>query len=407
MKTNLLIGILATLFFISCSKDFIDDNQLDNDAGDISNVVLNNKKILYSDLNSIKLYDLDKKTIIWENGNYFFRAAPVLEGENIFFTDKYGAYSMNMTNGKIIWSYKTSNSVASSPLVVNGLVIFSNYNSGSLIALEQSSGKFKWKFTSKKYVNNTPDPDINLEYFPIEAAPTANNGVVVVGSHDGTIYGIKVSTGEKLWGFGTKGAITSNPCVVGNDVIVPSNDQYVYSINLVSGVLNWKYEFPNTSVLLNMFSTSVTASNETVVILSSNGNLIGLNQKNGLKKWQADVGGNSVSASPIIDRPNSIVYVNGDMKTVAINLQDGREIPNKTEPDSLSLFWLNAATNQNISPTFLKDLLISGQINRVGTECFIMDMKSKQILFRFLSKSSVVIIDKDVVAYPSDSGKEN
>jgi len=68
----------------------------------------------------------------------------------------------------------------------------------------------------------------------VSAAPAVANGVVYVGSQDGTIYALLADSGAELWSFPTGGPILSSPAVVNGVVYVGSNDSNVYAFGLLN-----------------------------------------------------------------------------------------------------------------------------------------------------------------------------
>ena len=69
----------------------------------------------------------------------------------------------------------------------------------------------------------------------------AANGTVVVGSNDGSVYAVNVSTGALIWSFATGGPVVSSPAISFNAVYVGSVDGKVYALNVHSGVLLWSH----------------------------------------------------------------------------------------------------------------------------------------------------------------------
>src|SRR5206468_1316225 len=69
------------------------------------------------------------------------------------------------------------------------------------------------------------------------SSPNVVNGLVYVGSSDGTLYALHTKNGSKAWTFHTKGAITSSPAVFKGRVYVASFDGKVYALDAIRGTL--------------------------------------------------------------------------------------------------------------------------------------------------------------------------
>ena len=60
----------------------------------------------------------------------------------------------------------------------------------NLYALNASTGAKLWSYTTGVAINSSP---------------AVVNGVVYIGSEDGTVYALNASTGAKLWSYATAG----------------------------------------------------------------------------------------------------------------------------------------------------------------------------------------------------------
>ena len=81
-------------------------------------------------------------------------------------------HALNRSTGKAVWTFTTRARVESSPLVV-GTRVFVGSNDGVLYELDLASGKKVWEFTAGA---------------PLSASPAAAQGALVIGSQDGVLY---------------------------------------------------------------------------------------------------------------------------------------------------------------------------------------------------------------------------
>src|SRR5947209_5058287 len=65
----------------------------------------------------------------------------------------------------------------------------------------------------------------------VESSPAVVNGVLFVGSNDGTLYAINASTGTLKWSVTLGGAVKSSPAVVGGVVYIGGENGHVYALN--------------------------------------------------------------------------------------------------------------------------------------------------------------------------------
>jgi outer membrane protein assembly factor BamB len=72
------------------------------------------------------------------------------------------------------------------------------------------------------------------------SSPAVADGIAVVGSRDGTVYGLRASTGQLIWKFAATDGLMASPAIHKGRVFVPSLDQTLYALRLTDGKLVWK-----------------------------------------------------------------------------------------------------------------------------------------------------------------------
>lgn len=151
------------------------------------------------------------------------------------------------------WTLKTGGAVVSSPVLSDG-VIYVGSDDGSLYAAEAATGVEKWKFATKGHVRSTPAIVDGRAYF---------------GSYDGFFYAVEAATGKLVWKFETQGerrfaakglhgstprqqvipdawdCYLSSPVVVGGRVYFGSGDGHIYALDAEKGELAWKFATQN------------------------------------------------------------------------------------------------------------------------------------------------------------------
>ena len=85
------------------------------------------------------------------------------------------------------WTFKTDGPIIGSPAIANG-VIYIGSTDGNVYALDQETGKQKWKF--KTFASRQ-----------VTSSPTIANGLVYFGGFDGILYAVDAQTGALKWNF--------------------------------------------------------------------------------------------------------------------------------------------------------------------------------------------------------------
>ena len=94
-------------------------------------------------------------------------------------------------------------------------------------ALNLADGKVLWTHDS--------DPGIykvspyRRDDRPLLSSPTIAGGQVFFGSADGTLYGLKIETGEEIWTYTIGVPVMSTPLVSGNVLYVAAYDGRLYA----------------------------------------------------------------------------------------------------------------------------------------------------------------------------------
>jgi len=127
---------------------------------------------------------------------------------------------------RLRWSYQAKDAIESSAAIADGVVYVGSMD-GSLYALELATGALRWQFQTKSQVG--------------ESSPLVHGGLVYVGDLDGVFHAVDVSTGKARWTFKSEGEIKSSPNIAGDRIYFGSYDQHLYCLSAATGTLVWKY----------------------------------------------------------------------------------------------------------------------------------------------------------------------
>jgi len=135
---------------------------------------------------------------------------------------------------KAAWTFQTAGPVHGSPIWVDGLVLVGS-GDGSFYAIEGVSGAERWRFKTGGAVDGP-------------AAYAAGN--VIFQSRDGNLYAADVRTGRQRWKVSLGADLPfkwgwdyflSGPAAAGSRVIAGSGNGEVLALDAATGAVAWKY----------------------------------------------------------------------------------------------------------------------------------------------------------------------
>lgn len=165
------------------------------------------------------------------------------DGRLMFGSDDSTFYAFELARQAVSWRFRTGGIIRSGAATADGLVLFAS-DDGFLYALAEDSGAEVWRFriADPGVGRRLPAPYPPFEYDYAHSTPTANDGVVYVGSAAGTLHAVDLETGKERWQYPTEGKIRSTPVVAAGTVYFGSWDGHVYAVDAVDGDLVWRFD---------------------------------------------------------------------------------------------------------------------------------------------------------------------
>ncbi len=120
---------------------------------------------------------------------------------------------------KTSWTFKTGAKIWSTPAVHEGTVYVGSFDR-KLYALDAATGAKRWEFAAEGAIVTTPVVD---------------GGTVYIGSFDRHLYAIDAVSGQVKWQFEGRHGFWAGPVVFEGRIYVPSLDGRVYVLNAVNG----------------------------------------------------------------------------------------------------------------------------------------------------------------------------
>ena len=189
-----------------------------------------------------------------------------------------------------IWRFTTGGWVLTAPVVVDG-VVYVGSDDGSLYALDADSGEMLWSFA-------TGDA--------IRSVPAVVDGTVYFGSNDNHLYAVDAATGEGLWRHDTGDWVQYSPAVGNGMVYFPArteSDRTVHAVDADTGEVVWVAEPPYP---IEERLTPTFHGGRVYAQGADYGTFHALDAATGEIAWQAEVGGYVESAPTVLD---GVVYL--------------------------------------------------------------------------------------------------
>ena len=280
--------------------------------------------------------------LLWNypTGSVVWSSPAVANGRVFIGGGDNNVYAVDARTGVLVWKYTTGGQVWGSPTVAGGIVYVGSFDS-EMYALDAAAGVRLWAHFAGQFPLGTPAVAGGLVYIPADyphndlyavdaktgverwsyttkdylttASPAVANGVVYVGSNDGTLYALTASTGVLRWTASAQGTYIHAVAVANGLVYAGSSDSYLYCFNANSGALVWRYPTGGQSGLYS----SPAVANGVVYIEGGDGSLDALDASTGTLLWQYG-GADSGGASPTI--VNGILYAGGEFGPYAFAL---------------------------------------------------------------------------------------
>jgi outer membrane protein assembly factor BamB len=164
--------------------------------------------------------------------------------------------------------------------------LFVSTGFGSVIALDAASGKRLWKV------------DLGV---PIVNAPVANGGRIFVSSQDNHLHALAEADGRQLWdhqGITESAGIleSTSAAVAGDYVVAPYSSGELFAIRVTNGRVAWSDMLTrngNTTALseLDDIAGRPVIDRDMVFAISHSGIMAAINLNTGERAWSRDLGG--------------------------------------------------------------------------------------------------------------------
>lgn len=294
------------------------------------------------------------------------------------------AVNQKFSNVKPGWTYQDKSDVGAGTALAGNLLIATN-TSGEVFALDQNTGKFKWKFATAGKIYSTP---------------AVSGGLVVVGSSDNFIYGLSASTGKMLWKSPAQKPVLGSATIHKGRVYIGASDGHFRALDLKTGNLVWDFDQVSGFVV-----TKALVYGDKIYFGSWNNDFYALDLQNGKLAWKWNNGSGNRMFSPAACYPvgvnGRIFIVAPDRYMTALNASSGEVI--WREQMKGARVRESMGLSKDSSLVYVKTM--DGQLFGVSTSADSMQLAWKsELQLPYELSPSAIVEENNVVYVPSHSG---
>lgn len=204
------------------------------------------------------------------------------------------------------WSVTVSEWAMCAPVVANGILYLATGSSeagarGTLIALEVSQGRERWRRNFARELGLTP---------------VAAGGELLLVPMDREIVCLDATQGTPQWSYPAQARITTSPLVWGNLVYFGDEAGHVYALDVVSGDLQWLTEVEGA------LYTAPALWHDRLFVGTARNRLVALSPRQGSIVWEYIAGG-EVTSGPSLHE-NLVLFGAGDSRVYCLLQRSGR-----------------------------------------------------------------------------------
>lgn len=201
--------------------------------------------------------------------------------------------AVNVNDGSSAWAVPVGRAVHGEALITDDAVYFTCDN-GYLFKLARPDGKEIWKYDlgGERVPRVLMHPTV-FEWDYRSPKPAVADGVLYVGSADGSFHAVKADTGERVWRFETKSRIRSDALVSGGHIIFGNFAGLLYALDRTTGTEVWKKE---TRGPLN---ASPALVGNKLIVANRNGLVAALEPATGQTTWRTLLWGSAAESTAV------------------------------------------------------------------------------------------------------------
>lgn len=247
------------------------------------------------------------------------RSSPIFAEGFVYVGDGNGRFhKIEATTGKVVWTRALNEAITASPaLDAQAVYVVDDHN--QLSAVAKASGQVLWK---TRLGQDLGKADLEWDFY--KSSPKLYQDLVLLGAGDGTLYALKAKTGKIAWTIKLDGMIRSDIAISDGVLFVGTMQGTVSAYRLANQEKLWSFKtkgnklFPDGDV-----QGGISVDHDTVYFGARDGFVYALSKETGQQKWATGHKGSWVISTPTL-KGDLVIYGTSDLHTVqALNRKTG------------------------------------------------------------------------------------
>jgi outer membrane protein assembly factor BamB len=272
--------------------------------------------------------------------------------------------AIDVRDGCFVWTFVAGRPLHGQALATDKHLYFVCDN-GFLFKLDRQSGKEVWRYDlgDERILRPLPHPILvdkrrigAFDYDNTAPTPVQSDGVIYVGSGDGSLHAVNAATGTRVWRFQGKGKIRTDAALDGPRVMFGTFAGMVYALDRQTGKEIWRKD-SHAEV-----TSSPVIMGDKLIVGNRGGLLTAFSAATGAVAWRLVFWSSSVESTPATGNGGLFYIGSSDMRRISlIDSKDGRVL---WRTDVFGVAWPRPAvtekfvyaTTAGINPYYLRHL---------------------------------------------------
>lgn len=243
------------------------------------------------------------------SANLAMYAAPVVKDGFVYFGDLANHFH-KLTESNLaqsVWTFEQARGWYQAKPALDGNLVIAPCTDRNIYAIDKESGAQTWVYQGE---------------FAFISEPVVVGDKIIVSSQDHHVLVINGATGEEIYRVEMKGAVLAPPLVdaESGSAFVGSLGREMVSFDLATGEVNWTY---GAEDLATIWATPILFDNQ-LIFTDKNGKIIAVDPDTGVELWQNNAGGTVIAGATLVgDKGFLVAREDGTMSYYSNGSQSG------------------------------------------------------------------------------------